>query len=106
MSEEKENKGIMYRILPFNGLWANRDVSEVVNGVMNGKINATGEIVMTSGEQKLTDERISPTSVILFSARANSNFGLPFVKSKTKGKAIIGLEGLVGSVTFDYVVLG
>ena len=37
-------KGIMYRILPFNGLWTNRDVSEVVNGMMNGKINATGEV--------------------------------------------------------------
>ena len=37
-------KGIMYRILPFNGLWTNRDVSEVVNGIMNGKINATGTI--------------------------------------------------------------
>ena len=36
-------KGIMYRILPFNGLWSNRDVSDVVNGMMNGKINATGE---------------------------------------------------------------
>ena len=98
-------KGIMYRILQLNGLWKPREVSEVVNGIMNGKINATGEIVMTSGEQTLTDERISPTSVILFSARANSNFGLPFVKSKTKGKAIIGLEGSF-PVTFDYVVLG
>ena len=99
-------KGIMYRILQLNGLWKPREVSEVVNGIMNGKINSTGEIVMTGSEQTLTDERIAPTSVILFSARANSNFGLPFVKSKTKGKAIIGLEGLVGSVTFDYVVLG
>ena len=99
-------KGIMYRILQLNGLWKPREVSEVVNGIMNGKINATGEMVMTSCEQTLTDERISPTSVILFSARANSNFGLPFVKSKTKGKAIIGLEGLVSRVTFDYVVLG
>ena len=83
-------KGIMYRILPFNGIWNNRDVSEVVNNAMNGKINATGEILMDSNEVTLTDERISPTSVILFSARSNSTFGLPFVKSKTKGSAIIG----------------
>jgi hypothetical protein len=98
-------KGIMYRILPFNGLWSNRDVSEVVNGMMNGKINATGEITITSGEQTLTDERIAPTSVILFTARANSQFGLPFVKSKSKGEAVIGYEGTVPA-TFDYVVLG
>ena len=98
-------KGIMYRILPFNGLWTNRDVSDVVNGMMNGKINATGEIEMTISEQTLTDERISPTSVILFSARSNSGFGLPFVKSKGKGSAVIGYDGAT-PVTFDYVVLG
>ena len=53
-------KGIMYRILPFNGLWTNRDVSEVVNGMMNGKINATGTVEITDGTiQTLTDERIA-----------------------------------------------
>ena len=83
-------KGIMYRILPFNGAWTNRDVSEVTNGIMSGKINATGEILMDSAEVILTDERIAPTSVILFSARGSSAFGLPFVKSKSKGSAVIG----------------
>ena len=61
-----DRKGIMYRILPFNGIWNNRNVSEVVNGIMNGKINATGEIEMNASEQELLDERIAPTSVILF----------------------------------------
>jgi hypothetical protein len=98
-------KGIMYRILPFNGLWTNRDVSDVVNGMMNGKINATGEIEMASNEQTLTDERISPTSVILFSARSNTGFGLPYVKNKGKGNAVIGYDGTT-PITFDYVVLG
>ncbi len=98
-------KGIMYRILPFNGLWSNRDVSEVVNGMMNGKINATGTILITSNEQTLTDERIALESVILFTARANSSFGLPYVKTKRKGEAVIGYEGTVPA-TFDYVVLG
>ena len=95
----------MYRILPISGLWKDRDVSDVVNGIMNGKINATGELEMTSSEQTLTDERISPTSVILFSARSNTGFGLPFVKSKSKGNAVIGYDGAT-PVTFDYVVLG
>lgn len=98
-------KGIMYRILPFNGIWNNRNVSEVVNGIMNGKINATGEIEVLSSEQTLLDERIAPTSVILFTARSNTSFGLPFVKSKTKGSAVIGYEGTT-PITFDYVVLG
>lgn len=100
-----DRKGIMYRILPFNGIWNNRNVSEVVNGIMNGKINATGEIEMNAAEQELLDERIAPTSVILFTARSNTTFGLPFVKSKTKGSAIIGYEGTT-PITFDYVVLG
>ena len=96
----------MYRILPFNGLWTNRDVSEVVNGMMNGKINATGTIEITDGTiQVLTDERIAVESVILFTARANSQFGLPYVKTKRKGEAVIGYEGKTHA-TFDYVVLG
>ena len=99
-------KGIMYRILPFNGLWTNRDVSEVVNGVMNGKLNATGTVVITNGSiQLLTDERIAVESVILFTARANAQFGLPYVKTKRKGEAVLGYEGTVPA-TFDYVVLG
>ena len=101
-----ERKGIMHRILPFNGLWTNRNVSEVVNGIMNGKINSTGSIVITNGTiQVLTDERIALESVILFTARANSEFGLPYVKTKSKGKAELGYSGTVPA-TFDYVVLG
>ena len=100
-----EKKGIMYRILPFNGLWTNRDVSEVVNGMMNGKINATGTIVMDGIIQTLTDERIAVESVILFTARANAQFGLPYVKTKRKGEAVIGYDGTVPA-TFDYAVLG
>ena len=98
-------KGLMYRILPISGLWKDRDVSDVVNGIMNGKINATGVLEMTTTNQVLTDERISPTSVILFSARANTGFGLPFVKKKNKGNAVIGYSGTTPA-TFDYVVLG
>jgi hypothetical protein len=98
-------KGIMYRILPFNGLWTNRDVSEVVNSVMNGKINATGTITVYQGTNILVDERIAPTSVILFSARSNSEFGLPYIESKSKGEARVGYVGDNGT-KFDYVVLG
>ena len=98
-------KGIMYRILPFNGLWTNRDVSEVVNSMMNGKINATGTITVYQGTNVLVDERIAPTSVILFSARSNSEFGLPYIESKSKGEARVGYVGDNGT-KFDYVVLG
>ena len=99
------SKKSMYRVLPSNGIWTNRNVSEVVNGMMNGKINATGTIVMDNIIQTLTDERIAIESVILFTARANAQFGLPYVKVKRKGEAVIGYEGTTPA-TFDYVVLG
>ena len=100
------SKKSMYRVLPSNGIWTNRNVSEVVNGMMNGKINATGTVEITDGTiQVLTDERIAVESVILFTARANSQFGLPYVKVKRKGEAVIGYEGTTPA-TFDYVVLG
>ena len=99
------SKKSMYRVLPSNGIWTNRNVSEVVNGMMNGKINATGTIVMNDIIQTLTDERIAIESVILFTARANAQFGLPYVKVKRKGEAVIGYEGTTPA-TFDYVVLG
>jgi len=98
-------KGIMYRILPFNGIWNNRNVSEVVNGIMNGKINATGEMTVYPGTNILVDERIAAESVILFSARSNSEFGLPYIESKGKGEAKVGYVGENGT-KFDYVVLG
>ena len=98
-------KGIMYRILPFNGIWNNRNVSEVVNGIMNGKINATGEMTVYQGTNVLVDERIAAESVILFSARSNSEFGLPYIESKSKGEAKVGYVGENGT-KFDYVVLG
>lgn len=95
----------MYRILPFNGLWTNRNVSEIVNNIMNGKINATGEIKVYEGTNILKDERIAVSSVILFSARSNTEFGLPFIESKSNGEAKVGFVGVNGT-TFDYVVLG
>ena len=98
-------KGIMYRILPFNGIWNNRNVSEVVNGIMNGKINATGEMTVYPGTNILVDERIAAESVILFSARSNSEFGLPYIESKSKGEAKVGYVCENGT-KFDYVVLG
>ena len=94
----------MYRKLQNNA--SPREVAEVVNGVLDGKVNSTGTIAMIASEQLLTDERIGYNSVILFSDRSNSKFGFPYVISKSKGRAMIGLEGLTGKVTFDYVVLG
>ena len=96
-----------YRVLPYNGTADGRNIAEVVNNAMNGKINATGSIEIGSGEETiLHDERIGYESVILFSARAISSFGLPFIKSKEKGQAVVGHPSGADGVIFDYVVLG
>lgn len=74
-----------YRVLPKEG-GNPRQISEVVNNVMEGKINSTGEFTLATGGATTTtiyDRRIGPESVILFmptslsSAAANKYpFGL------------------------------
>lgn len=96
-----------YRVLPYNGTATARNVAEVVNNTVQGKLNCVGNIELGSGEETiLHDERIGYESVILFSARAISSFGLPFIKSKEKGQAIVGHPTGSEGVIFDYVVLG
>lgn len=93
----------MYRKLNNNA--TPRETAEVVNGVLDGKINATGTVKVFKGSNKLVDLRIGYESVILFSARSNDGFGLPYVESKGKGEAILGYNGENGT-KYDYVVLG
>ena len=93
----------MYRKLNNNA--TPRETAEVVNGVLDGKINATGTVTVFKGSNILVDERIGYESVILFSARSNDGFGLPYVESKGKGEAILGYNGENGT-KYDYVVLG
>ena len=96
-----------YRVLPFNGTAGGRQIAEVVNNTVQGKLNCVGSITLGSGEETiLFDERIGYESVILFSARAISSFGLPFIKSKEKGQAVVGHPTGADGVIFDYVVLG
>ena len=58
---------IMFRRLPPAG-GTPREISEVVNNLLNGKINSTGLITLNSGgatSTDLFDERISPDSKII-----------------------------------------
>jgi hypothetical protein len=57
-----------YRVLPKEG-GNPRQISEVVNNAMEGKINSTGEFTLDTGGATSTviyDRRIGPDSVILF----------------------------------------
>lgn len=65
----------MFRVLPYQG-GNPREISEVVNNIMNGKTNNTGLVTLATGNALTTtlyDERISPeTKIVLipFSAAA------------------------------------
>jgi len=93
----------MYKKLQNNA--TPRETAEVVNGVLNGKLNSTGTIALNNGDTKITDERIGYDSVILFSPRIAEPSGSPFVKIKAKGEAIIAFNGVTGT-KYDYVILG
>ena len=95
----------MYRKLQNNA--TQREIAEVVNRILDGGVNSVGSIELTSGtETTLYDERIGYESVILFTARGNNEFNLPFVASKGKGEAVLGHNAeSVGSI-YDYVIFG
>ena len=64
-----------FRVLPYQG-GTPREISEIVNNIMNGKTNNTGTVTLATGNATTTtlyDERISPESKIIlipFSAAA------------------------------------
>lgn len=69
-----------FRVLPFQG-GTPREISEVVNNIMNGKTNNTGTVTLaTSGATTTTinDARIGYDSVILLSPTANVSAGQDF----------------------------
>lgn len=72
----------MFRRLPQQG-GTPRDIAEVVNRILDGKMNSVGEITLATGgatSTTLYDARISEDSIILFaaaSAAANAD-GVPY----------------------------
>jgi hypothetical protein len=72
----------MFRRLPQQG-GTSRDVSEIVNRILDGKINSVGLITLDTGgatSTTLFDERISDDSIILFApySAAASTDGVPY----------------------------
>lgn len=64
-----------YRRLPLIGATP-REISEVVNNLVEGKVNSTGTVTLASGgatTTTLTDRRIGPESIILFMATTLSS---------------------------------
>ena len=101
----------MYRKLPWRG-GNPREVSEVVNNLVEGKSNNTDTIILNASgtETVVFNERVGSNSVILFSPRSLNAAGETdhiYIKSKSKGSFVIGHRNHGHSdVELDYIVVG
>jgi hypothetical protein len=98
----------MFRVLPYAG-GTPRQISEVVNNLINGKSNNTGTVTLATGNVTSTtlyDERISPeTKIILIpfsdAAEADSAPYAQFSDYNDQAATTIGLESILGLDTED-----
>ena len=101
----------MYRKLPFQG-GEPRQVAEIVNNLVEGKMNCTGSITLeTSGTTTtLNNERIGYDSVIILmpkSANAAGETDHTYVSSKAVGSCVITHRNHGHSdCEWDYVIIG
>ena len=102
----------MFRSLPpFGG--DQRQVAEVVRGIMDGKTNNTGGITLTQSATStiLYDRRIGANSVILFmplndKAADELAHGHMYVSARGQGQATITHGSHAHDMIFAYVVIG
>ena len=100
----------MFRNLNYSGATP-REVSEVVNNIMNGKTNNTGDFTTTqsSTTSTINDERIGYNSVILFTPmndRAASEMASIYISALNKGSATIHHGSHTFDCIFKYIVVG
>ena len=100
----------MYRNLNYAG-GSPREISEVVNNIMNGKTNNTGDFTTTQSTTTSTiyDERIGYNSVILFTPmndKAASEMASLYISALNKGSATIHHGSHNFDCIFKYIVVG
>ena len=88
-----------------------REISEVVNNLVEGKSNNTGNFTKTNNASSSTliDERIGYDSVILFTAMNNNaatEMGHLYVSALSKGSATISHRSNNSTAIFKYIVVG
>ena len=97
-----------YRNLPKEG-GSPRQISEVVNNILEGKINSTGEFTLPSGttELTITDRRASVNSIILFIAiGSDGSHNHVWIKSRSNGSFVVGSGNNGQDHDFGYVIIG
>ena len=86
-----------------------REIAEILNGAMNGKLNCTGEFTMPAGgaDITVTDPRASKESVILIEPHSTNYYDHePYIKTKNNGSFVIGQKNNCHSTTVGYVIIG
>jgi len=100
----------MYRKLPWQGGDA-RSVAEIVNNLVEGKSNNTGDFTTTQSTTTTTlyNERIGYNSVILFTPmndKAASEMASIYISSLNQGSAVITHGSHNFDCIFKYIIVG
>ena len=97
-----------FRIL--NPIFATvREIAEVLNGAMNGKLNCTGDVTLVAGgtDVTVTDPRATKDSVILLEPHSINYYDHdPYIKTKNNGSFVIGQKNNGHSTDISYVIIG
>ncbi len=97
-----------YRKLPYQG-GTPREISEVVNNCVEGKLNSTGSftVLASTTTTNVTDKRVGADSIILFTGLGNDISHIhPFVSSRTTGSFVAGHNVHGHDLVVGYVVIG
>ena len=99
--------------LPYDG-GTGREVSSVVNNILDGKINSTGTVTLTSSSSTttVTDARVGSDSIILLmpttsNASAEQGNGTIFVSQRNKQSFVLThANNRQNDRTYGYIVIG
>jgi hypothetical protein len=97
-----------YRKLPYQG-GSPREISEVVNNCVEGKLNSTGSFTVSAGTTttNVTDKRAGANSIILFTGLGDDiTHTHPYVSSRASGSFVVGHQNHGHDVTVGYVIIG
>ena len=90
-----------------------REISEVTNGVLNGKTNNTGNVTLNASSATTTtiyDERIGYNSIIMLmptTANAVASLTNVYVSARTKGSATLTHSANTNTdKTYGYIIVG
>jgi len=91
----------------------NRQISDVVNNVMRGKTNNTGEVTITNSATStvVADYNVGPESVIIFmpttaAAATELASGSMYVSARSQNSFTITHTNAATTRTFSYAVIG